>query len=163
MTGFLSILNQMDIHVVQNRKETCPYDHIPFNVKGNGIQVFSVLACGAFFESKVQSNYSATLQANFGIFFLRKHAGSCAEVELIFLKVYLLDHSCTHEVPRGFSKTKKVPTVFRDIFDIFLDFGIFLLRKHAPSCTEVESIFLMVYLLNHSCISLCFFTTRGRV
>ena len=35
-------LNQMEIHLVQNRKENCHYDHIPFNEKGNGNIVFSV-------------------------------------------------------------------------------------------------------------------------
>ena len=35
--------NQMDFHLVQNRKENCRHDHILFNVKGNGILVFSVL------------------------------------------------------------------------------------------------------------------------
>ena len=29
-------------HFVQNRKEHCHHDHIPFNVKGNGNIVFSV-------------------------------------------------------------------------------------------------------------------------
>ena len=38
----LSILNQMDSHLVQNRKENCHHDHIPFNFKGNRIIVFSV-------------------------------------------------------------------------------------------------------------------------
>ena len=38
-TVFLSILNQVDFHLVQNRKENC---HISFNLKGNGILVFSV-------------------------------------------------------------------------------------------------------------------------
>ena len=42
VTVFLSILNQMEIHLVQNRKEHCHHDHIPFNVKGNGNTVFSV-------------------------------------------------------------------------------------------------------------------------
>ena len=41
-TVFLSNLNQMDFHLVQNRKENCYHDHIPFNVKGNGNIVFSV-------------------------------------------------------------------------------------------------------------------------
>ena len=41
VTVFLSILNQMEIHLVQNRKENCHHDHIPFNVKGNGNIVFS--------------------------------------------------------------------------------------------------------------------------
>ena len=39
---FLSILNQMDFHLDQNRKENCRRDHIPFNLKGNGNIVFSV-------------------------------------------------------------------------------------------------------------------------
>ena len=42
VTVLLSILNQMEFHLVQNRKENCHYDHIPFNVKGNGRIVFSV-------------------------------------------------------------------------------------------------------------------------
>ena len=41
-TVFLSILNQMEIHLVQNRKENCHHDHIPFNVKGIGSIVLSV-------------------------------------------------------------------------------------------------------------------------
>ena len=40
MTVFISILNQIDIHLVQNRKETRHHDHIPFNLKGNGNIVF---------------------------------------------------------------------------------------------------------------------------
>ena len=32
----------MEFHLVQNRKENCHYDHIPFNVKGNGNIVFLV-------------------------------------------------------------------------------------------------------------------------
>ena len=42
VTAFFSILNQMEIHLVQNRKDNCHHDHIPFNVKGNGSIVFSV-------------------------------------------------------------------------------------------------------------------------
>ena len=42
VTVFHSISNQMDFHLVQNRKESCHHDHIPFNVKGNGNIVFSV-------------------------------------------------------------------------------------------------------------------------
>ena len=45
---FLSILNQMEFHLVQNRKENCHHDHIPFNVKGNGNIVFSVLSRALF-------------------------------------------------------------------------------------------------------------------
>ena len=36
------ILNQMEFHLVHNRKENCRHDHISFNVKGNGNIVFSV-------------------------------------------------------------------------------------------------------------------------
>ena len=42
VTAFLSILNQREFHLVQNRKENCHHDHIPFNVKGIGSIVFSV-------------------------------------------------------------------------------------------------------------------------
>ena len=36
------ILNQMEFHLAQNRKENCHHDHIPSNLKGNGNIVFSV-------------------------------------------------------------------------------------------------------------------------
>jgi len=42
VTVFLSILNQMEFQLVQNRKENCHHDYIPLNVKGNGNTVFSV-------------------------------------------------------------------------------------------------------------------------
>ena len=42
VTVFHWILNQMEFHLVQNRKEKCHHDHIPFNVKGIGSIVFSV-------------------------------------------------------------------------------------------------------------------------
>ena len=32
----------MDFYLVQNRKENCHHDHIPFNVKGDENTVFSV-------------------------------------------------------------------------------------------------------------------------
>ena len=47
-TVFLSILNQMEIHLVQNRKEDCHHDHILFNVKGNGNKIFAAYECSAF-------------------------------------------------------------------------------------------------------------------
>ena len=31
-----------EVHLVQNRKENCYHDHIPFDLKGNGMLVFSV-------------------------------------------------------------------------------------------------------------------------
>ena len=42
VTVILSILNRMEFHSVQNRKDNCHHDHIPFNVNGNGSIVFSV-------------------------------------------------------------------------------------------------------------------------
>jgi len=42
VTVFLSILNQMELHLIQNRKENRHHDHIPLNVEGNGNVVFSV-------------------------------------------------------------------------------------------------------------------------
>ena len=39
VTVLLSILNQMEFHLIQNRKENCHHDHIPFNLKGNEILV----------------------------------------------------------------------------------------------------------------------------
>ena len=53
MTVFLSILNKMNFHLVQNRKENCHHDHIPFNVKGNGNIVFSV---NAYNLTKIQQH-----------------------------------------------------------------------------------------------------------
>ena len=34
--------DRIEINLVQNRKENCHHDHIPFNLKGNGNKVFSV-------------------------------------------------------------------------------------------------------------------------
>ena len=42
MTVFRSISNQIEFHLLQNRRENCHHDHIPFNLKGNGNIVFSV-------------------------------------------------------------------------------------------------------------------------
>ena len=39
-TVFLSILNQMEFYLVQNRKENRHHDHIPFSVNGNENIVF---------------------------------------------------------------------------------------------------------------------------
>ena len=41
VTVFLSILSQMEFHLVQNRKEHCHHDYIPFDMKGNKSLVFS--------------------------------------------------------------------------------------------------------------------------
>ena len=42
VTVFFSILNQMEFHLIQNWKENCHHNHIPFNVKVIGNIVFSV-------------------------------------------------------------------------------------------------------------------------
>ena len=44
VTVFLLIMNQMEIHLVQNQQGNCHHDHIPFNLKGSGNIVFSVWA-----------------------------------------------------------------------------------------------------------------------
>ena len=41
VTVFLTIFNQMEFHLVQNWKENCHQNHIPFNLRGNGILVLS--------------------------------------------------------------------------------------------------------------------------
>jgi len=71
VTVFLSILNQMEIHLVQNRKEICHHDHIPFNMKWNRNIVLSVLwACrvgddSAIYTSTfVTSKWGAELEKN---------------------------------------------------------------------------------------------------
>ena len=56
VTIFLSILNQIEFNLVQNRKENCHHDHIPFDVKGNRIRVFSVRD-----PIKVPSNITAMI------------------------------------------------------------------------------------------------------
>ena len=40
--SLFSILNRIDFHLVQNRKENCHHEHIVFNMKGNGVLVLSV-------------------------------------------------------------------------------------------------------------------------
>ena len=39
-TVFLSIMNQMESHLIQNWKKNCHHYHIPFNLKGNRILLF---------------------------------------------------------------------------------------------------------------------------
>ena len=48
VTVFISILNQMEFHLVKDRMENCHHDHIPFNVKGIGDIVFSVYTTGMY-------------------------------------------------------------------------------------------------------------------
>ena len=42
VTVFLFNFERTEFYLVQNRKENCHHDHIPFNVKGNENLVFSV-------------------------------------------------------------------------------------------------------------------------
>ena len=42
VTAFLSILNQMEFHLVQNRRENCRHDHIQLNLKGKEILLISM-------------------------------------------------------------------------------------------------------------------------
>ena len=51
VTVFLSILNQMEFYLAKNRKENCHYDHIPFNVKGNGNIILSAYVYGIYVAS----------------------------------------------------------------------------------------------------------------
>ena len=53
-------MNQMEYHLVQNLKENCHHDHIPFNLKGNGIIVFSVHGTRRIFSQ-------SCLDSEFGI------------------------------------------------------------------------------------------------
>ena len=83
---FFSILKQMEFHLVQNRKENCPQDYIPFNVIGNGNIVFS---CATSYPKK----NSKSLPWNFISCFEYAHpAGeSCSQLlEEIFDVFYRL-------------------------------------------------------------------------
>ena len=50
--------NQMEFHLVQNRKENC---HIPFNLKGNGNIVFSVYQNDGIMEAQLRACYREAL------------------------------------------------------------------------------------------------------
>ena len=68
VTVFLSIMNQILFFLVQNRKENCHHDHIPFTVKGN--IVFSVYETGMSGveigdEKKNRLEINAKLQESF--------------------------------------------------------------------------------------------------
>ena len=54
-------LNQIDFHLVQNRKENCLHDHIPLNVEGNRNIVFSVRVCDSRAGSVIYSPARKTL------------------------------------------------------------------------------------------------------
>ena len=52
-TVFLSILKQIELHLVQNRKENCPRDHILFNLRGKQSIVFSVYTIHQLLQENV--------------------------------------------------------------------------------------------------------------
>jgi len=59
VTVFLSILNQMEFNLVQNRKENWHHDQIPFNLKGNGTYSFlSVSLNNPIHRKLVEKNIS---------------------------------------------------------------------------------------------------------
>ena len=51
-TVFLLILNQMEIHLVQNRMENCHHEHISFNMKGNIVFSMNLTASIVQVESR---------------------------------------------------------------------------------------------------------------
>ena len=65
---FFWILNQIELHLVQNRKENCHHDHIPFNLKGNGNIVFSVNISSlhwTFMQPGIKLHYKVTFSVVF--------------------------------------------------------------------------------------------------
>ena len=60
---FLSILNQIEFHLVENRKENCQQNHIPFNVKGNGNIVFSLQFGRSWHYSDIYNSLLFTMRS----------------------------------------------------------------------------------------------------
>ena len=86
VTVFLTILNQMEFHLVQNWKENCHYDHIPFNLKGKGNPVFSV-------QSKLRSGEKFPVIDGFGRWQVWVHLSRKLSADfgwVIFLIVFFL-------------------------------------------------------------------------
>ena len=77
VTVFHSIMNQMEFHLVQNRKENGHHDHIPINLKGNANVVFSVCIyacinmCGTIPGRGVRSHFRSAC--------CKVHRGACRE------------------------------------------------------------------------------------
>ena len=70
----IDFFNQIDFHLVQNWEENCHHDHIPFNLKGNGILVFSVYLMNTkpkFSDADFKFFFSVALQMRKGTFTLR--------------------------------------------------------------------------------------------
>ena len=67
VTVFLLIMNWIKYHLIHNQKENHRHhDHIPFNLKGNGIIVFSMqtveIICTAVQETSVSRHHVALLE-----------------------------------------------------------------------------------------------------
>ena len=71
--SFLSILNHMDFHLVQNRKENCHHDHIPFNMEGNGIRVFSVYRANSIWGWSIEQTFFYVLHDQYGYLIWKNH------------------------------------------------------------------------------------------
>ena len=117
-TVFLSILNQIEFHLDQNRKENCHHDHIPFNMKGNGNLVFSVCRSAIFTttrrimqETGVSRSHRSPIKDPPET--PRKSRQNDTESEpLLKLNLYYRQNRC-----KGF---------FFSSFDYFLSFRVFL-------------------------------------
>ena len=78
VTVFLSIFNQMELHLVQNRKKNCHHDHILFKLKGIGNIAFSV------FREETRSTYTIysiaaqeKIRGNFSRLVIWRDCGKC--------------------------------------------------------------------------------------
>ena len=100
VTVFLSNFNQMEFHLVQNRKENCHHDHIPSNLKGNGNIVSSVWGCIEFSQphpiNRMTPSILATTPLNVACVYvgyvyivLCLHVYICLHVFLLCLYVYI--------------------------------------------------------------------------
>ena len=85
VTIFLSILNQMDFEfepigfpLGSNRKENCRHDHIPFNSKGNGIQVFSAYRRGEKTGTVGERRRALIRSQKYVLVYLKKYIYDCS-------------------------------------------------------------------------------------
>ena len=98
VTVFISILIQMEFHLVQNRKENCHHDHIPFNFKGNGNIVFSVYRVSTTIFVGSGKSYEAIVRnptrSFFHIFFINGflNPNYFCHTRLIAMKIVFTTH-----------------------------------------------------------------------
>ena len=99
---FLLILNQMDFHLVQNRKEYCHHDHIPLNLKGNGILDFSV-------QAKIKPKLCCFY---FFVVFARKSTDFAPDASVTLAELHFESRSikpnldCSYTFPIGFAPSR---------------------------------------------------------